>query len=76
MTASVLCARDLLKCFTTPELIQWKMLCQNFETELKSGSATSVPTHVFNPKQENGVKRWTDLKNRVVEHVSGFHISL
>ncbi|KAK7113343.1 26S proteasome non-ATPase regulatory subunit 12-like [Littorina saxatilis] len=60
--------RDLLKCFTTPELIQWKMLCQNFETELKTGTATSPPTHVFNPKQENGVKRWTDLKNRVVEH--------
>ncbi|KAK7507802.1 hypothetical protein BaRGS_00000767 [Batillaria attramentaria] len=40
--------RELLKCFTTVELIQWKMLCQNFE--------------------ENGVKRWADLKNRVVEH--------
>ncbi|KAL8566124.1 26S proteasome non-ATPase regulatory subunit 12 [Nucella lapillus] len=60
--------RDMLKCFTTPELIQWKMLCQNFETELKTGSAANPPTHVFNPKQENGVKRWSDLKIRVVEH--------
>lgn len=62
--------RDLLKCFTTPELIQWKLLCQNFEAELKTGSAASPPTHVFNLKQENGVKRWADLKSRVVEHVS------
>ncbi|XP_025086548.1 26S proteasome non-ATPase regulatory subunit 12-like [Pomacea canaliculata] len=60
--------RDLLKCFTTPELIQWKLLCQNFEAELKTGSAASPPTHVFNLKQENGVKRWADLKSRVVEH--------
>nr|KAG5713755.1 hypothetical protein BaRGS_024382 [Batillaria attramentaria] len=60
--------RELLKCFTTVELIQWKMLCQNFEADLKTGSTTNPPTHVFNPKQENGVKRWADLKNRVVEH--------
>jgi hypothetical protein len=25
---------------------------------------------VFNTKLEGGAKRWTDLKNRVVEHVS------
>ena len=70
MTCCVHCVRDLLKCFTTSELIQWKMLCQNFEVELKTGSANNPPTHIFNPKQENGAKRWTDLKNRVVEHVS------
>lgn len=60
--------RELLKHFTTHELIQWKLLCQNFEAELKTGSANNPPTHIFSPKQENGVKRWADLKNRVVEH--------
>lgn len=61
--------RDLLKLFTTPELINWKDLCGTFESELKLGSAGNPPTHVFNTKQEGGVKRWGDLKTRVVEHV-------
>ncbi|KAK3585181.1 hypothetical protein CHS0354_001816 [Potamilus streckersoni] len=59
--------RDLLKCFTTPEIIQWKQLCQTYESELKFGSPGSPPTHVFNTKLEGGTKRWQDLKNRVVE---------
>jgi hypothetical protein len=37
---------------------------------LKLGSAGNPPTHVFNTKLEGGAKRWVDLKNRVVEHVS------
>ncbi|XP_041363009.1 26S proteasome non-ATPase regulatory subunit 12-like [Gigantopelta aegis] len=60
--------RDLLKHFTTHELINWKQLCQSFESELKTGSSANPPTHVFNSKSEGGVKRWQDLKNRVVEH--------
>ncbi|XP_071107256.1 26S proteasome non-ATPase regulatory subunit 12-like [Haliotis cracherodii] len=60
--------KDLLKLFTTPELINWKDLCGTFESELKLGSAGNPPTHVFNTKQEGGVKRWGDLKTRVVEH--------
>lgn len=61
--------RELLECFTTNEIIQWKPFCQQFESELKFGSAGSPSTHVFNTKQEGGAKRWADLKNRVVEHV-------
>ncbi|ESP03883.1 hypothetical protein LOTGIDRAFT_212047 [Lottia gigantea] len=59
---------DLLKCFTTPEIIQWKQLCSIYENDLKLGSTMSPATHVFNPKTEGGVKRWEDLKIRVVEH--------
>ncbi|KAL4240432.1 26S proteasome non-ATPase regulatory subunit 12 [Mactra antiquata] len=60
--------KDLLKHFTTHEIIQWKPFCQMYEAELKLGSAGSPTTHVFNTKQEGGTKRWGDLKNRVVEH--------
>ena len=62
--------RELLKCFITDEIIQWKPFCQMYESELKFGSPGSPSTHVFNTKQEGGTKRWQDLKNRVVEHVS------
>ena len=64
--------RDLLKYFITIELINWKQLCSTYEAELKFGSASSPATHVFNTKLEDGAKRWTDFKNRVVEHVSIF----
>ena len=67
--------RDLLKCFTTDEIINWKQLCQTYESELKFGSANSPSTHVFNTKQEGGAKRWQDLKNRCVEHVSVMKLS-
>lgn len=60
--------QDLLKQFTTNEVIQWKPFCQQYESELKFGSAGSPPTNVFNTKLEGGAKRWADLKNRVVEH--------
>ncbi|XP_045214361.1 26S proteasome non-ATPase regulatory subunit 12-like [Mercenaria mercenaria] len=60
--------KDLLKQFTTHEVIQWKPFCQQYESELKLGSAGNPPTHVFNTKLEGGAKRWADLKNRVVEH--------
>ena len=62
--------RELLKSFTTTEIINWKQLCSTYEQELKMGSASSPATHVFNTKLEGGAKRWTDFKNRVVEHVS------
>lgn len=60
--------KELLKCFTTTEIINWKQLCGTYEAELKFGSASSPATHVFNTKLEGGAKRWTDFKNRVVEH--------
>lgn len=69
-------SRELLKCFTTTELINWKQLCTTYESELKFGSASSPATHVFNTKLEGGAKRWTDLKNRVVEHVSIWYTTL
>ncbi|KAL5018614.1 hypothetical protein ScPMuIL_004336 [Solemya velum] len=60
--------KELLKCFTTPEIINWKNLCQVYESELKFGSPGTPATHVFNTKLEGGAKRWQDLKNRVVEN--------
>jgi len=48
------------------ELIQWKELSDNYETELKSGTTA---TDVFSLNTEKGNKRWGDLKNRVAEHV-------
>ncbi|XP_050393713.1 26S proteasome non-ATPase regulatory subunit 12 [Patella vulgata] len=60
--------RDLLKCFTTPEIIQWKLLCNIYENELKVGSDISPATHIFNTRLEGGIKRWQDMKIRVVEH--------
>ncbi|KAK9883025.1 hypothetical protein WA026_001237 [Henosepilachna vigintioctopunctata] len=52
--------KQLLKLFTTPELIKWSGLCELYEKELKS-------TPVFSGNEQS-VKRWSDLKNRVVEH--------
>ncbi|ERL86079.1 26S proteasome non-ATPase regulatory subunit 12 [Dendroctonus ponderosae] len=52
--------KSLLKLFTTPELIKWSGLCELYEKELKS-------TSVFSG-DEQAVKRWDDLKSRVVEH--------
>ncbi|XP_071487476.1 26S proteasome non-ATPase regulatory subunit 12-like [Diadema antillarum] len=59
--------KDLLKCFTTPELMRWQQVCAIYETELKQGSATSPPTDVFSDSDQ-GKQRWSDLRNRVVEH--------
>ena len=61
--------RDLLKCFTTQELMRWQQVCAIYEGELKKGSADSPPTNVFSD-DEQGNQRWNDLRNRVVEHVS------
>lgn len=57
----------------TPELIRWSGLCNTFERELKLGTPTSAPTSVFTTSSEFGEKRWTDLKKRVVEHVSSIN---
>lgn len=58
--------RSFLQLFTTMELIQWKELSKDYESELKSGSTA---TDVFSENTEKGKKRWADLKNRVAEHV-------
>lgn len=55
--------RELLRLFVNPELIKWSGLCEIYERDLKA-------TEVFSLWTEEGRKRWTDLRNRVVEHVS------
>ena len=59
--------RDLLKCFTTAELMRWSHIKEVYESELRTGSTASG---VFDPKTDEGKKRWEDLRKRVVEHVS------
>ena len=61
--------RKFLKNFTTNEIIKWSTLCKEYESGLKAGENA---TFVFSSssKVEGGDKRWADLKNRVVEHVS------
>lgn len=61
--------RDLLKQFTTMELMRWTSLVEDYGKELRDGSPDSPTTDVFSYSEE-GEKRWKDLKNRVVEHVS------
>lgn len=53
--------RQLLKQFTTPELIKWSGLCEIYEKELKT-------TDVFKPSATQSQQRWKDLQSRVVEH--------
>lgn len=50
--------------FKNQELINWKKLCAEYESEIKGPG-----TNVFDAS-EFGLKRWTSLKSRVVEHVS------
>uniref|UniRef100_A0A3B4GMX0 Proteasome 26S subunit, non-ATPase 12 n=1 Tax=Pundamilia nyererei TaxID=303518 RepID=A0A3B4GMX0_9CICH len=61
--------KDLLKQFTTMELMRWASLVEDYGKELRDGSPNSPATDVFSYTEE-GEKRWKDLKNRVVEHVS------
>uniref|UniRef100_H2MFU5 26S proteasome non-ATPase regulatory subunit 12 n=1 Tax=Oryzias latipes TaxID=8090 RepID=H2MFU5_ORYLA len=59
--------KDLLKQFTTMELMRWASLVEDYGKELRDGSPDSPATDVFS-YSEDGEKRWKDLKNRVVEH--------
>uniref|UniRef100_A0A672MGW1 26S proteasome non-ATPase regulatory subunit 12 n=1 Tax=Sinocyclocheilus grahami TaxID=75366 RepID=A0A672MGW1_SINGR len=59
--------RDLLKQFTTMELMRWSSVVEDYGKELREGSMETPDTDVFNQSEE-GEKRWKDLKNRVVEH--------
>lgn len=58
--------RDLLKCFTTPELMRWSHIKELYESELRTGASA---TGVFESDADEGNKRWEDLRKRVVEHV-------
>jgi len=58
--------RALLQLFSTMEIIKWKELIKDYEEELKFGLMIA---DVFSEYSEEGIKRWTDLKLRVSEHV-------
>ncbi|XP_017786235.1 PREDICTED: 26S proteasome non-ATPase regulatory subunit 12 [Nicrophorus vespilloides] len=53
--------KELLKLFTTSELIKWSALCEQYEKVLKA-------TPVFNGNDDQSKQRWKDMRNRVVEH--------
>lgn len=59
--------QQLVKLFTTPELINWAELVTMYTEPLKKGTAADPVTTVF-PANAEGEKRWADLKLRVVEH--------
>ncbi len=59
--------RELLKLFTTRELMVWNQLSEQYEKELRQSLPSSA---IFNSQTEEGKKCWKDLKARVVEHVS------
>jgi len=60
--------KEILKNFTTNELIHWTRFKELYEKELCVGSDTNPATGVFKVETEQGAKRWSDLKKRVVEH--------
>ena len=62
--------RDLLKCFTTAELMNWTHLQEVYKAEMSTGKTA---TGVFDFNTEKGKERWDDLRKRVVEHVSRTH---
>lgn len=63
---------EILKLFTTWELINWNVWEASVSQLLRNGNKTNPleaePTGVF-AFTDLGNKRWADLKNRVVEHV-------
>ncbi len=63
-------SRDLLKQFTTNELMSWSLLKTTYERELRDGTADSPATGVFDKLTERGQKHWEDFRKRVVQHVS------
>lgn len=60
--------KELLKAFTTAELIFWNQVVEQYETLLRIGTPACPPTDVFPIGNEQGDKRWKDFKSRIVEH--------
>jgi len=60
--------KSLLELFKNQELIQWNEFCQQYEAELRGQKNPEDTTGVFDASSEGGVKRWENLKERVVEH--------
>lgn len=65
--------QEILKLFSTCELINWTVweesVLQLLRNGIKGSEHEAEPTGVF-AHDEIGNKRWADLKSRVVEHVS------
>jgi 26S proteasome regulatory subunit N5 len=53
--------KQLIKSFTTSELMRWPKIEQLYKAELQK-------SFVFSPSTAEGVKRWKDLHHRVIEH--------
>ena len=64
--------RDIIKLFTTIELINWRGFGEIYEKPFRMGIKECSATGIFN-YDEAGNKRWADLKTRIVEHVSTFY---
>lgn len=58
--------KDLVKLINTDEVINWRNLIEHFEQDLKIGDSSYPATDAF--KSDEGAKRWTDFKTRIVEH--------
>lgn len=69
--------KEILNLFIESELINWSVKEAQLKTVLQKGVEASEyeakPTDVFADAATSG-QRWTDLKNRVVEHVSYLHL--
>lgn len=59
---------ELVKLIKTDEVINWRSLIEHFEQDLKVGDTSFPATDAF--KSEEGAKRWSDFKTRIVEHVN------
>ncbi len=64
----ILNSSDLIKLIKTDEVINWRNLIEHFEQDLKIGNSSFPATDAF--KSDEGAKRWTDFKTRIVEHVN------
>lgn len=58
---------ELIKLLKTDEVINWRSIIEHFEQDLKVGDPNFPATDAF--KSEEGAKRWSDFKTRIVEHV-------
>lgn len=54
-------AKDIIKSFTTPELMRWPIIEKVYGEKLKQ-------TEVFSLTGEKSKERWEDLRKRVIEH--------
>lgn len=60
--------KELLKAFTTAELISWNFVVSQYEVLLRQGTPTCLATDVFQSNTKQGETRWKHFKSRIVEH--------